>query len=118
MIKLELKFKDKVLKKIETENPEITIGRSPNTEIPIDNLAVSNEHARLIKQKDHYTIEDLNSTNGTYLNDEKITKATLKHNDVITVGKHNLIINYKEEATKPAQDFGDKTVKVKTKSKT
>jgi pSer/pThr/pTyr-binding forkhead associated (FHA) protein len=113
MIKLELKFKDKVLKKIETENPEITIGRSPNTDIQIDNLAVSNQHARLIRQKNHYKIEDLNSTNGTYLNDEKITKSTLKHNDVITVGKHNLIIYYKEEAKKPAQDFGDKTVKVK-----
>ena len=118
MINLELKFKDKVLKKIETENPEITIGRSPNTDIQIDNLAVSNQHARLIKQKNHYTIEDLNSTNGTYLNNEKIAKATLKHNDIITIGKHNLIIHYKEKAKKPTQDFGDKTVKVKTQSKT
>ena len=114
MIKLELKFKDKVLEKIETENPEITIGRSPNTDIQIDNLAVSNQHARLIKQNNQYAVEDLNSTNGTYLNDEKITKAILKHNDVITVGKHNLTIYYKEEAKKPAQDFGDKTVKIKS----
>jgi pSer/pThr/pTyr-binding forkhead associated (FHA) protein len=114
MIKLELKFKDQVLKKIETENPEITIGRSPNTDIQIDNLAVSNQHARLIKQKDQYSVEDLNSRNGTYLNDEKITKAILKHQDVITVGKHNLIIYYKEETKKPAPDFGDKTVKIKT----
>ena len=114
MIKLELKFKDQVLKKIETENPEITIGRSPNTDIQIDNLAVSNQHAKIIRKKNHYTLEDLNSTNGTYLNDKKITKATLKHNDVITVGKHNLIIYFKKEAKKPAQDFGDKTVKVKT----
>jgi len=118
VIKLELKFKDKVLKNIETEKPEIIIGRSPNTDIQIDNLAVSNQHIRLIRQKNHYTIEDLDSTNGTYLNDEKITKATLKHNDVITVGKHNLIVHYKEEAKKPTQEFGDKTVKIKTQSKT
>jgi len=114
MIKLELKFKNKVLKKIETEKPEIIIGRSPNSDIQIDNLGVSNQHARLIKQKDQYAVEDLNSTNGTYLNDEQITKAILKHNDVITVGKHNLIIYYNEETRKPTQDFGDRTVKIKT----
>jgi pSer/pThr/pTyr-binding forkhead associated (FHA) protein len=114
MIKLELKFKDKVLKKIETEKPEITIGRSPDTDIQIDNLAVSKQHARLIKQKDHYAVEDLNSTNGTFLNDEKIVKAILKHNDIVTVGKHTLVIYYNEETRKPAQDFGDRTVKMKT----
>jgi pSer/pThr/pTyr-binding forkhead associated (FHA) protein len=114
MIKLELQFKDKVLKKIETEKPEITIGRSPDTDIQIDNLAVSKEHARLIKQKDQYAVEDLNSTNGTFLNDEKITRAILKHNDIVTVGKHTLVIFYEEESKKPTQDLGDKTVKVKT----
>ena len=67
MIKLELSFKDRVLKKIETEKPEITIGRSPNTDIQIDNLTVSKQHARLIEQKDQYALEDLNSTNGTFL---------------------------------------------------
>lgn len=114
MIKLELKFKDKVLKKIETEKPEITIGRSPDADIQIDNLAVSKRHAKLIKQKDQYAVEDLNSTNGTFLNDEKITKAILKHNDVVNIGKHNLIISYQEETKMPAPDFGDRTVKIKT----
>ncbi len=96
MIKLELKFKNKVLKKIETEISEITIGRSPNTDIQIDNLAVSNQHARIIKQKDQYVVEDLNSTNGTLLNNEKISKAILKHNDIVGVGKHTLVINFDE----------------------
>ena len=113
MIKLELKFKDKVLKKIETEKPEITIGRSSNTDLQIDNLAVSKQHARLIKQKDQYAVEDLNSTNGTFLNDEKIVKAILKHNDLVTIGKHSLKIYYEKESKKPIQDFGDRTVKVK-----
>ena len=114
MIKLELKFKDKVLKKIETEKPEITIGRSTDTDIQIDNLAVSKQHARLIKQKDQYAVEDLNSTNGTFLNDGKVTRAILKHNDIVTVGKHTLAIYYEEESKKPTQDFGDRTVKMKT----
>ena len=111
MIKLELKFKDKVLKKIETDKPEITIGRSPNTDIRIDNLAVSKIHARITKQKNQYIVEDLNSTNGTLLNNEKISQAILKHKDILSVGKHTLMINLDENTEKPAQDFGDRTVK-------
>ena len=114
MIKLELRFKEKVLKKIETKSPEITIGRSPNTDIQIDNLVVSKQHARLIKQRDQYEVEDLNSTNGTFLNDEKITRSILKNNDIVTVGKHTLVIHYNNETRKPIQDFGDRTVKIKT----
>jgi pSer/pThr/pTyr-binding forkhead associated (FHA) protein len=113
MIKLELKFKDKVLKKIETDKPEITIGRSPNSDIQIDNLAISKQHARLMKNNGHYVVEDLKSTNGTFLNDQKVPKAVLKHNDIVTIGKHTLTIYYKEESKKPTQDFGDKTVKLK-----
>lgn len=113
MMKLELMFKDKVLKIIETEKSEITIGRSPNTDIQIDNLAVSKQHARLIKQKGQYVVEDLNSTNGTVLNNEKISRAILKHNDMILVGKHTLVINLDEKTDKPAQDFGDITIKTK-----
>ena len=114
MIKLELKFKDKILKKIETEKSEIIIGRSPNTDIQIDNLAVSKQHARLIKQKDQYTVEDLNSTNGTFLNDAKISRANLKNHEYITEGKHALVILYFEESKKETQDFGDRTAKMKT----
>ena len=113
MIKLELMFKDKVLKKIETEKSEITIGRSPNTDIQIDNLAVSKQHARLIEQKGQFVVEDLNSTNGTLLNNEKISRAILKHNDIILVGKHTLVINLDEKTDKPAHDFGDRTIKTK-----
>jgi pSer/pThr/pTyr-binding forkhead associated (FHA) protein len=113
MIKLELKFKDKVLKKIETDKPEITIGRSPNSDIQIDNLVVSKRHARLMKNNGQYVVEDLKSTNGTFLNDEKVSKSVLKHNDIVTIGKHTLAIYYNEESKKPTQDFGDRTVKLK-----
>ena len=114
MIKVELKFKEKVLKKIDIEKPEITIGRSPKTDIQIDNLAVSKQHARFIKQKDQYAVEDLDSTNGTFLNDREITRAILKHNDIVTVGKHSLVIHYNNKSRKSTQDFGDRTFKIKT----
>ena len=113
MIRLALMFKDKVLKKIESEKSEITIGRSPNADIQIDNLAVSNQHARFFKQNGQYVVEDLNSTNGTLLNDKKISKAILKHNDIVAVGKHTLLINLNAKTAKPTEDFGDRTVKTK-----
>ena len=71
-------------------------------------------HARLVKNNGQYLVEDLNSTNGTFLNDKKVPKAVLKHNDIVTIGKHTLTIYYNEESKKPTQDFGDRTVKVKT----
>lgn len=111
MLKIALKFKDKVLKHIETDKSEITIGRGANNDIQIDNLAVSNNHAKFIKQSGAYRVEDLKSTNGTFLNDISIQKADLSPNDIVTIGKHDLQITMDE--TKPAvEDLADKTVKV------
>ena len=112
MLKIELKFKDKILKYIETDKNEITIGRGANNDIQIDNLAVSNTHAKLIKQPGSYRVEDLKSTNGTFLNDISIQKANLSPNDIVTIGKHDLQIRSIDE-TKPAvEDLADKTVKI------
>ena len=112
MIKLELKFKEQVIKKIETERPEIIIGRSPSTDIQIDNLAVSNHHAKLVKQSGTYRIEDLNSTNGTHLNDISIQKANLSLDDIVTIGKHDLQIKSMDETRPAVEDLADKTIKV------
>ena len=93
MLRIELKFKDRVLKHIETDKSEITIGRGMNNDIQIDNLAVSNNHAKLVKQQGNYRVEDLKSTNGTYLNDISIQKANFHENlidDQNKVGKQFL----------------------------
>ena len=91
MLKIELKFKDKVLKHIETDKSEITIGRAANNDI---------------------RVEDLNSTNGTHLNDIAVQKANLNPDDIVTIGKHDLKIASMDE-TKPAvEDLADKTIKV------
>jgi pSer/pThr/pTyr-binding forkhead associated (FHA) protein len=60
-------------------------------DIQIDNLAVSNFHARVEHQLGHYFIEDLNSTNGTYVNDKKISKWGLQDGDTAMIGKHSLV---------------------------
>jgi pSer/pThr/pTyr-binding forkhead associated (FHA) protein len=112
MLKIELRFKDKILKHIETDKSEITIGRGTNNDIQIDNLGVSNTHAKIIKHPGHYTVEDLKSTNGTLLNDKQIQKANLSPNDIVTIGKHTLQIKSTDEIKPAVQDLADKTVKV------
>jgi pSer/pThr/pTyr-binding forkhead associated (FHA) protein len=100
MLRILLKFKGAVLREIESSKEQITIGRNAENDIQIDNVAVSGEHARIIKGPDHYFIEDLNSLNGTFVNQEKITKRVLEENDAITIGKHTLVVAYKK--------YGDK----------
>jgi pSer/pThr/pTyr-binding forkhead associated (FHA) protein len=89
------------------EKEIVTIGRNPGNDICIDNLAVSSFHAKIVKEGDTYSIEDLKSTNGTFLNKKKIAKAALQDNDAIIIGKHTLTFLV------PETDDADKTVKMK-----
>ena len=90
MLTILLKFNDQVLKTIETDKEVVSIGRNVSNDIQIDNLSVSKNHAQITRDKDSYRVEDLNSTNGTYLNEKMVSKAELKHKDILTVGKHTL----------------------------
>lgn len=95
MAKLYLKFDSSVLKEITLSQAPATIGRLPDNTVQIDNLAVSGHHARITWDKDHYEIEDLGSLNGTYVNNERIGKAKLRHCDLVRIGKHE--IEYKND---------------------
>lgn len=115
MLTIELKFNEAVLKTIETDKEVITIGRNVKNDIQIDNLSVSKQHARIIKDQGKYFVEDLNSTNGTYLNEKKISKEKLADNDVITVGKHTLVtILEKRPAKSSDQDMINDTMMLTT----
>ncbi len=73
----------------------ITIGRSSDNDVVIDNKLASRHHAVIQKIKDDYYIKDLGSTNGTFLNGETIPKdkyVKLGHQDTISIGKTNLTI--------------------------
>jgi hypothetical protein len=67
-----------------------TIGRLPDNDVRIDNPAVSGHHALIINILNDSFLEDLNSTNGTYVNGKLIKKHALQHGDVVTVGHHHL----------------------------
>ena len=67
-----------------------TIGRLPDNDVRIDNATVSGHHSLIINILNDSFLEDLNSTNGTYVNGKLIKKHALQHGDVVTVGKHQL----------------------------
>lgn len=91
MLRILLKFQDTVLKVVESENDQITIGRNLQNDIQIDNLAVSSFHARVEKEMGLYFIEDLKSTNGTFVNDQRVTRWGLQDGDAVSIGKHTLV---------------------------
>ncbi len=79
--------------------PEVIIGRSPNSDYPIANETVSARHARLSFHHNQWWIEDLNSTNGTYLNDERLTFPTVvASGDDLRCGVVNLAIQIEEKS--------------------
>jgi pSer/pThr/pTyr-binding forkhead associated (FHA) protein len=91
MATLYLKFKESVLEELPLKSGITTIGRAEGSDIHIDNLAVSGNHARILGKDNTFLIEDLGSTNGTYIDDRRITRQKLVHNTIITIGKHSLV---------------------------
>ncbi len=92
MSKLILQFDGVVLKEFAI-GTAVTIGRLPDNAVVIENPAVSGHHARVIREGDTVVLEDLESTNGTFVNDQHVTRHTLQHGDVVLVGKHKLLFD-------------------------
>jgi pSer/pThr/pTyr-binding forkhead associated (FHA) protein len=113
MAKLLLKFGGSVLKEIAIDKEVITIGRKPGNNVQIDNLAVSGFHAKIFLEAGQYYIEDLNSTNGTFVARKRVSRCPLRNNDDITVGKHTLVFlsEVPESAESP-----DATVRARNRS--
>jgi len=90
MAKLVLSLDGVVIKEVQLTKDKTTLGRRPYNDIVIDNLAVSGEHAVLQMIGAEVFIEDLNSTNGTYINGKAVKKQQLRANDVVEVGKYKI----------------------------
>lgn len=90
MAKLILSMDNLVLKEIPLSKERTTIGRKAQNDIQIDNLAISGEHAVIVTILNDSFLEDLNSTNGTFVNGQQIKKHFLQNNDVIELGKYRL----------------------------
>jgi pSer/pThr/pTyr-binding forkhead associated (FHA) protein len=86
MPRLILSMDGLVLKEMPLEKERTTIGRKPHNDIQIDNLAISGEHAAIVTILNDAFLEDLNSTNGTYVNGQPVKKHVLQNNDVVELG--------------------------------
>ena len=90
MARLILTLGGQVMAEYNMTKERYTIGRLPDNDVRIDNPAVSGHHSLIINILNDSFLEDLNSTNGTYVNGKLIKKHALQHNDVITIGHHQL----------------------------
>ncbi len=107
MARIELKFKDQLLKEIPLDKGLITVGRSPECDIHIDNPAVSGFHAKIYRESGRFFIEDTNSTNGTFINGNRVLKAALIMGDDISIGKHTLNFILEGEDTVDEKSKGE-----------
>lgn len=90
MAKLIVKFDNDVLDHIELRQGDMKLGRKPGSDIHLDNLAVSGEHANIFTIAEDSFVQDMNSTNGTFINNRRITKHHLRNGDTIVIGKYSL----------------------------
>ena len=101
MAKLSLMFENKLVKEVPVGGRPVSIGRSPDNDLPVDNLAVSNYHAKVYFEAGRLVVEDLDSLNGTFVNDLRIERATLHDGDSIHVGKHHIKVDATGDAPVP-----------------
>jgi len=120
MSKLVISLDGVVIKEALISKEKTTLGRRRYNDIVIDNLAVSGEHALLHLVGSDVVIEDLNSTNGTYINGKALKKQQLSHSDIVEIGKYkikflatgaaesdrSLMVDRGGPVTVPASDFG------------
>lgn len=110
MARLILSLDGQTLAEYNMTKERYTVGRLPDNDIRIDNAAVSGHHSLIINILNDSFLEDLNSTNGTYVNGKLIKKHALQHDDVITVGHHQLRYVDERAVDEPGEDEFEKTM--------
>jgi hypothetical protein len=99
MPKLILKFDNREMQECLVGIHPVSIGRLPDNTLIIDNPAVSGRHARIYKEGTHYVLEDLKSTNGTFVNDRPVARHALAEGDVILIARHQLLFTLKGDSS-------------------
>ncbi len=84
------------------DRPKLVVGREPNCEIHIDNLGISRQHCAFMQRNDAFLVQDLGSSNGTYVNGRKVTEHFLNDADEIVIGKYTLRFKNDIQPAQPA----------------
>lgn len=113
MAKLVLSMNGAVQGEFALDREKLIIGRKPGNDIQIDNLAVSGKHSMIITILDDSFLEDLGSTNGTYVNGKLVKKHALKDGDIVAIGKHELKYINENASSDEDEDEFEKTMIIK-----
>jgi pSer/pThr/pTyr-binding forkhead associated (FHA) protein len=110
LLKIRLSLKGRPIKGYTFDGETVVIGRDPDADIFLDNTGISRAHAKIDRMpQGGFMIEDLNSANGTYVNDKAVAKQLLNENDVIRVGKFSLWVTLSEDR-RAAEESSSKRV--------
>ena len=99
MPEIVVKYDDKVIERIVTEKKRLSIGRTNDNDIVLENRGVSRKHAMIEFNENAAVVIDNESLNGTFVNNRKISEEVLRDSDVITIGKYNLIYHSQSQNT-------------------
>ena len=105
MARLILRLDGQVLAEYNMTRQRYTLGRLPDNDVRLDNPAVSGHHGLIINILNDSFLQDLNSTNGTYVNGKLIKKHALQHGDVVTIGQHHLRFVDSQEESNDGDEF-------------
>ena len=98
-MRIVLMIDNTVLKEYIIDQNEIILGRDTSSDICIDDIAVSRQHARIAKGLDDYFVEDVGSINGTFVNGHWVSKAAVETGDEISIGKYSLRVSFEDDST-------------------
>ena len=102
MAEILVNFEDKLIERIVTEKRRLSIGRTTDNDIVLENRGVSRKHAMIEFNENAAVIIDNESLNGTFVNNRKISEEVLRDSDVISIGKYSLV--YKTETSQEADE--------------
>jgi predicted component of type VI protein secretion system len=97
VLKLRLSLKGRPIRTYVFDQDCVRIGRNPDAEVYLDNAGISREHLLIERKPAGYLAQDLNSANGTFINDKQIQKQYLYHEDVVRIGKFSLWVSLEED---------------------
>lgn len=94
MASITVKQGDKLVGKFSMKASPCVVGREPSNGVHIDNIGVSRQHCQFLYDGNKFYVEDMGSSNGTYLNNQKVTRHEVTDGDAVTIGKYILLFEH------------------------
>ncbi len=97
ILKIRLSLKGRPIRAYVLDQDCILVGRNPEADVFLDTPGISRDHLKIERKPGGFVAEDLNSANGTFINDVRIKKQYLQNDDVIRIGKFSLWLSIEQD---------------------